>query len=351
MSSVQVTGRNVALHRLARVPAVVGRMIHSPLIRYVVARLLWAIPLLFGIIFVTFVLLEMAPGDPVQALVGDFPASPEYVEQLRREFNLDDPAPQRFVAYIGNLAQGNLGYSFANRQPVSTLILDRLVNTLILTVPALILAALAGVGAGVLAAKTKLRWKDTAITTMALTLFSVPVFWLGQILIIVFAVKLSWLPSQGMRDPRAQNSGVADVVDVAKHMVLPVLALSARELGLNARMTRASMRQTLSKDYVLTARAKGVPDGTIVLRHGLRNALLPVVTVVGYGFGYAIAGSVLVETVFGWPGMGRLLYESISRRDNAVIIGVLIATAITVVIANLITDLVYGILDPRIRAK
>lgn len=323
----------------------------SALIRYILRRFLEAIPLLVGVVLVIFVLIQLSPGDPIQALVGDFPASPEYVEQVRRDFGLDKPAWQQLVAYFGNIARGNLGYSFANRRPVLELIFDRLGNTLLLTVSALAFAAVAGVFLGVLASRRPRSWSDTAITASSLLGFSIPVFWLGQILIIFFAARLGWLPAQGMRSVREEYEGLAAVRDVLAHLLLPVLALSMRYLGLNARITRASMLEVMGKDYILTAKAKGVPEWRLVIRHGLRNALLPVVTVIGYNFGFALSGSALVETVFGWPGMGRLLYDSLTSRDSPVILGIFLVVAVMAILANLITDIVYGILDPRIRIR
>jgi peptide/nickel transport system permease protein len=321
------------------------------LLRYILRRVFEAIPLLVGVIVVMFLLLQLAPGDPIQAMVGDFPASQEYIDKLRHDFGLDKPTYQQLFDYFKNVLRGNLGYSFANRRPVMDLVSGRILNTLLLTVTALIVSAFLGVGLGVLASKSPRSFTDGAITVLSLVGFSIPVFWLGQILIIVFAINLDLLPAQGMRSLRVVHEGSPAVKDVALHLILPMLALSARYLGINARMTRASMLEVMGKDFIITARAKGCPERTVIVRHGLRNALIPVVTVIGYNFGFALSGSALVETVFGWPGMGRLLYDSMVARDTAVIIGIFLVVAITAIIANLLTDLVYGILDPRIRTQ
>jgi peptide/nickel transport system permease protein len=253
--------------------------------------------------------------------------------------------------YFKNVTKGNLGYSFANRRPVIELILERLGNTLILTMSAMVFAAFTGIFLGVVASKWPRSWIDSIVTSGALLGFSIPVFWLGQILIIVFAVKLGLLPAQGMHSVRESYTGLARIRDVGLHLALPAFALSMRYLGLNARITRASMLEVMGKDYIITAKAKGVPEWRLTINHGLRNALLPVVTVIGYNFGFALSGSALVETVFAWPGMGRLLFDSLAARDAPVILGVFLAVGVMAVIANLITDIVYAILDPRIRMR
>ncbi len=326
-------------------------MLDLSLVRYVARRLLEAIPLLAGVVVFIFALIQLAPGDPVQALVGDFPASPEFRERVRRDFGLDKPVAEQLLAYFGNIAQGNLGYSFANRRPVLELIVERMGNTLLLTVSALVFAALAGVPVGVLAARWPRSPLDNLVTTAALLGFSIPVFWLGQILIIAFAVTVHWLPAQGMRSFRENFEGLAHARDVAWHLLLPAFTLGLRYLGLNARITRGSMIQVMARDFIVTARAKGVPEWQLILKHGLRNALLPVVTVIGYNFGFALSGSALVETVFAWPGMGRLLFDSMGARDTPVILGIFLAVAFMAVLANLITDLVYAVVDPRIRMR
>lgn len=321
------------------------------LLRYVIRRFLEAIPLFFGVILVVFLLVNLAPGDPIQMLVGDFPASEAYIEQVREDFGLDKPAWQQFIAHVSNIAQGNLGYSFANRRPVADLIVERLGNTLLLTGSAMIFAIVTGVLLGVIASKWPRSPIDSLITASSLLGFSIPVFWLGQILIIVLAVRLSLLPAQGMRSVRETYEGFALVRDIGLHLLLPALVLSTRYIGLNARITRASMLEVMGKDYIVTARAKGVPQWKLLTRHGLRNALLPIVTVIGYNFGFALSGSALVETVFAWPGMGRLLFDSLSARDTPVILGIFMAVAATTILANLVTDILYGFLDPRIRVK
>jgi peptide/nickel transport system permease protein len=223
-------------------------------------------------------------------------------------------------------------------------------NTLLLTGTALIFATLIGVALGVVAARRPYSATDNAITTVGLLGYSMPVFWAGQILILLFAVKLGWLPAQGMKNARLLNaSGFESVIDEVKHLILPALALSFNTLAVSTRITRASMLEVMDKEFIITARAKGVPERTVRVKHALRNALIPVVTVFGFQAGFVFAGSALVETVFGWPGIGRLLFESVLLRDYPVLMGVFLLTSVTVLIMNLLTDIAYGYLDPRIR--
>ncbi len=316
---------------------------------YILKRVLQAIPLLLGVVVINFTIIHLAPGDPIQALVGDFPAPEEYIRQVRADFGLDRSLPEQLLTYLRNLAKGNLGYSFANRRAVLDIIGERLPATALLTLTGLGFAAVAGVFLGILSSRRPYSWLDNVASTLSLLSFSVPVFWLGQILIVVFSLWLGWLPAQGMQSLRAEHTGLARAWDVAGHLLAPAFALSARFLALNSRLTRTSMLEVLGRDYIVTARAKGLTDGQVLFRHALPNALLPIVTIIGYNFGFVLAGSALVETVFGWPGLGRLLYDSIFARDFPVLMGIFLVVAISVILANLLTDILYGYLDPRIR--
>lgn len=317
--------------------------------RYAAGRLLQAIPLMLGVVVVNFLLISLAPGDPVATLLGEYPAPPEYVAQLRREFGTDQPAPIRLALYAWNVLRGNLGFSFAYRLPVVTLVAERLGNTLLLMGTALTLAACLGVTLGVTAARRPGSALDAASTGISLAGFSIPDFWLAQLLILLFAVALGWLPAQGIRSAREEFEGTAAVVDMLRHLLLPAVALSFRYMALISRLTRASMLEAMSQDFILAARARGVPERLVLLQHGLRNAALPVVTVIGYNFAFVLAGSALVETVFGWPGVGRLLYDAILQRDTPVLLGILLLVSCTVVVVNLLVDMLYAILDPRVR--
>ena len=319
--------------------------------RYGFRRLLHSIPLLLAVVVAVFLLMEAAPGDPIQAMVGEFPASPAFIEQITKKYRLDRPVHERLVAYVGNVLRGDLGDSLSNRRPVATLLWERLPNSVLLALSGLGFAAAVGVLLGVIAATIRHRTIDTAITVVALTGFALPVFWLGQVLIIIFAMNLGWLPSQGMRSMRVPAAGLELWLSVAWHLILPMLAVAAREIGLNARITRASMRETMNRDYITTLRAMGLSESRIMWHHALKNAMLPVVTVVGYNFGFALAGTILIETVFAWPGVGRLLYDAVTTRDNIVVVGVFLLTAVLVVLVNLLTDIIYGFLDPRIRTE
>lgn len=314
------------------------------MLAFIFRRLLLALPLLLGVVAVNFALIEAAPGDPVSILVGDYPAPPEYVAQVRHDFGLDRPIPVQVAAYLGQLARGNLGYSFANRQDVATLVLGRLGLTLELTATALALASLLGVALGLLAARVRGSPLDALVQAVSLGGYSVPEFWLGQMLILVFAVSLGWLPSQGAQSLR----GGGGFVDQLRYLVLPATALSFRYLAVVARVTRTAAIEAAGAEFVLAARARGVRERTVLLSHTLRNALPPILTVVGYNAGFVLAGSALIETVFGWPGIGRLLYTSISQRDTPVMMAILLLISVTVVFANLVTDILHRWLDPRI---
>ena len=316
---------------------------------YSLGRLLQAIPLLFGVVAVNFLLIQLAPGDPITILVGEYPAPAEYVAQLRQEFGLDRPVPERLLPYMSQLLQGNFGYSFATRQPVVELIGARVGATLRLTLTALVAASVVGVLVGVLAARSRGGTLDMATQTASLVGYSVPSFWLGQICILVFAVALGWLPSQGDRSLRVPAEGVAAFADGLRYLLLPALVLSLREVALIARMTRASVLEVLGADFILAARSRGASESTILFAHALPNAAAPILAVIGYSFGFVFAGATLVETVFGWPGIGRLLFESLARRDYPVMTALLLFISATVVVVNLTTDLVHAAIDPRVQ--
>lgn len=314
--------------------------------RHYLRMLASAVGLVFAVIVVMFGLLELSPGDPVQALVGDMPVTDEFRVQMNEQYGRDRPAPERFLAYVLNVLRGDLGYSFANQEPVGGLIVERLGNTLLLTIPSLVVSSVGGIVLGALAARTRSRRLDTVMSSAALGAFSVPGFWLGLMLILVFAVLLGWLPAQGM------TSFGSDGLSLP-HMILPVVTLTVAELAFKLRVMRSSMIEVLGQDYIDTARSKGLSRGRILWRHGLLNSMLPMVSVIGYSLGFTLAGSVLVEKVFGWPGMGLLLYDSIQRSENMVVLGVLlvVSVSVSVVVVNLLTDVVYGVVDPRVRAR
>jgi peptide/nickel transport system permease protein len=317
-------------------------------LRLILQRLALAVPMLLGVVVLNSALIQLAPGDPATILVGDFPAPPAYVAQVRHQFGLDQPIPVRILRYVEQVLHGNLGYSFANRQPVGSLILDRLGATLELTLTALALASVLGILLGIIAARRPGGRLDMTVQTVSLAGYSLPEFWLGQLLILGFSLWLRWLPAQGAESLRGVPPGFAGFLDHLRYLVLPVTALALRYLALIARVTRTSMLEVLSADYILAVRARGASERMVLFAHALRNAAAPVLNVIGYNLGFVLGGSALIETVFGWPGIGRLLFDSISARDYPVMMGILLLISASVVMANLLTDLIHRLIDPRI---
>lgn len=319
------------------------------LLHYLFRRLLYSVPLLVAAITIIFVLIHAAPGDPVDYLLGEAGGSQELVDRMKASMGLDKPLPVQFLRYVGAVLTGDLGVSVVSGAPVLTLILERFPATLLLMASQYTLSAIIGITLGVLSARKPDSLADNAITVFSLASFAVPVFWLGQMLILVFAYQLKWFPVQGMVNLRMGYTGFAHVLDVAHHLVLPVTTLTIYNLGLVLRLTRASVIQVLSQDFVKVARAKGLGERLVLFRHALPNALLPVVTVIGVEIPGLIAGAVLAETVFGWPGIGRLTLDAINARDYPLLMGIFIFISLFVILANLVVDLLYALLDPRIR--
>lgn len=308
-------------------------------------RLILSSFILFLVVVTTlFFLLELAPGNPVQSLVGDAPISEAFREQITAAYGLDRSVFERYAIYVGNVLTGNFGYSFGTNEPVLDLIIGRIPNTLALAIPSFILSTIGAVILGAIAARTRKRWLDATISGSSVALFSVPNFWLGLMLITVFSLWLGWLPTQG-KSPYGQP-GIS-----WEYAILPVITMATSELAFKTRIMRSSMIESLGQDYMDTARSKGLSSSRQLWRHGLPNALLPMVTVAGYSLGFILAGSVLVERVFGWPGMGLLFVEAIERKNNMVVLGVVIFMTITIIVVNFLTDVVYGIVDPRLRAR
>ena len=319
---------------------------------FAVRRLLQLIPVVLAIAAMNFLLIKMAPGDAADILAGQMGhATLEFTEQLRRSFGLDLPLVEQFLIYMGRLATLDLGVSFIQGVPVLDLILDRLPATLVLMVAAIVLAVGVGVLLGVSAARRQGTWLDNAISVSALVVYATPSFWLGLMLIVLFSIMLDLLPSGGMTQIGAGKAGVALVLDVARHLILPAATLGLFYVAIYTRLMRAAMLEVYGLDFITTARAKGLSEGAIAWTHALRNALLPVVTLAGVQVGHLLGGSVLVETVFGWPGLGRLVFDALLQRDLNLLLGILFISSVVVVIANLIVDLLYGFLDPRIVHK
>lgn len=317
---------------------------------YVARRLLQAVPIVIGIVVLNFLLLQLAPGDAATVLAGEAGgAPPEYVAQLRERFGLDRPVHVQLLLYVKNVLMLDLGYSFRNSMPVAQLIFTRLGPTLLLMGTTLVVSVLSGVLLGLLAATAVNTWRDRAISVAAVIAYATPLFWIGLMLILLFSIKLDWLPTTGMEDVVAFNEGWARVFDIARHLVLPTLTLSLFYMALYTRMMRAAMLEQRGMDYVVTARSKGLAERLITYRHVLRNAVLPVVTMAGVQVGSLLGGSVVVESVFAWPGLGQLAFQSLFARDFNLLLGIFFLSACLVVVVNLAVDLVYLALDPRIK--
>jgi peptide/nickel transport system permease protein len=269
--------------------------------------------------------------------------------QLRAQFGLDQPLTTQLALYLNHVLHGDLGTSFRQGRPVAELILERLPATLLLTLTAFLFAIVTGITLGAMAAQRVGRIADSVITVLALGFYATPLFWVGLMLVLLFSVWLNWLPSFGMNTIAAGYTGWVAIADIGQHLILPALTLGLFYMAIYARLTRASMLEVASQDFVRTARAKGVPEGRILRRHVLRNALLPVVTFAGIQAGQLIGGSILVETVFAWPGIGRLAFDALLARDYQVLLGVFLCTSVLVVLFNLLTDLLYVMIDPRVQ--
>lgn len=321
------------------------------MIPYIGRRLLGLGPLLLGMLVLGFAIIQLAPGDPVQVLVGDYPAPPDYVKQVRERFGLDQPRWIQFARYAGQVLRGNLGFSFFYNEPVLDLLAGRLTATLLLMVTALVISSVAGIGLGIACGRRPGSRADHVLLVLGLIGYSLPVFWLGQLLLMGLALKLDLFPTQGMRGVLFSVGPLGRALDVVHHLALPAFTLATRYLALNVRLMRASLVEAGSQDYLRTARAKGLSERAVIYKHALRNALLPVVTMIGLNVGQLVAGAVLTETVFAWPGLGRLIFDAILHRDYPVMLGGLLVVSTCVVMGNLLADLAYAVIDPRIRLE
>jgi len=318
--------------------------------RFLISRIVIAIPVVLAIVAISFLLLRLVPGDPVTALIGEYPAPPEYIDKIRQDFGLNQSLAMQFWLFISHLMKGDLGFSFANRQEVTALLAERAGRTLMLMIPGLVCSSVLGIALALIGARKPGGAVDTFITTFSLISYSTPIFWFGQLLIIVFAVSLQWLPAQGMLSLRNFGAGpLATAWDFVLHWLMPGIAITLFYGGIVARVARASLREALGQDFMSTALAKGLSEREALRIHALPNAMVPIASVIGYNFGHALTGTIMVEAVFGWPGLGGLFLTSISSRDYPVLQGIFLLAAMTVVIANLVTDIVYGLIDPRIR--
>lgn len=312
--------------------------------RYILQRLLGLVGVLFGVSIVLFLALHLAPGDPAQLLLGPL-VRPDDLARLRQDLGLDRPLPIQYLTWLGHVLQGDLGRSIASHRPVLIEIVERFQATALLAGASLLISAVVGITVGVLAAINRGGWIDRVSMVLALISMSTPSFWLGMLFIIVFSLVLGVLPGSGMISPR----GDGGILDVLAHLILPALTLAAVPTAVISRLTRSSMLEVIGLDYVRTARGKGLSEQRLVIRHVMPNALIGVATLVGIEAGYLLAGAVLVETVFAWPGLGSLLVTSILKRDFPLVQGGVMLIALSYVLINLATDLAYAYLDPRIR--
>lgn len=319
-------------------------------LKAIARRLLNAVLLILAVMVLNFLLIHFAPGDPAEVIAGEMGgATEEMLNSIRVAYGLDKPPLTQLYVYLVRALRGDLGISFFYNAPVSELIITRLYPTLLLVTTALLMAIIGGTFLGVMTARKPDGFFSNIVTILSLVGYSLPVFWSGLMIVILFAAWIPIFPVAGMRDILLEGSWLDHALDVAHHLVLPSFTLAIIYLAQYSRLARASMLEVLESDYIRTARSKGLNESVVVFKHALRNAILPVVTVAGLQFGSLLSGAILVETVFNWPGLGTLAFESILRRDFPTILGILLFSSMLVIIANIVTDVLYGLIDPRIQ--
>ena len=321
-------------------------------LRFIAKRIAQGVLTILGIAIINFFLLQLAPGDAADALAGEAgTADPQYLADLRAQFGLDQPLWVQLAAFLKRIVLLDLGYSFRYNQDVATLIFARLPATLILMATSVAIALAAGVFFGVTAARHFNKLPDRLISLGALLLYATPPFWIGLMMILVFSVWLGWTPTGGMRDITATGGGMAGALDVAWHLVLPALTQAFFYLAIYTRLVRTGMLEVLNLEYIRVARAKGIYEQRIAYRHALRNAVLPLITVVGTNIGGFLGGAVLTETVFSWPGIGRLMFDAMFQRDLNLLLSILVLSSVFVVVANLVVDLLYAVINPTVELR
>ena len=316
--------------------------------RYLLLRLAQLVPAALVVVVLNFALIHLAPGDVANVLAGEG-SDPDYLNAVRASYGLDQPFLVQLARYLGHVLLGDLGTSYRSHAPVVDEILARVPATLMLVGTSLLFSVGLGTWLGTMIARRTGSWVDTLVSILSVSLFSLPVFWLGLVLILLIAVKGQLLPSSGMSTVGGPREGLAMVLDVLRHLVLPALTLACVQVGQYVRLARTSVSEVLAEAYITTVRTIGFPERRVLMHYALRNAWLPIVTVFGLQLGLVLTGAVLTETVFSWPGLGRMIYEAILARDTPVIMGAFVAMSFTVAIASLLTDLVYAALDPRVR--
>jgi len=321
-------------------------------IKFTGKRLLHAVLVLAAVLVLNFILIHLAPGDVVEVIVGSMGgASEELVAQMRSEYGLDRSLPEQLWVYLSRMIRGDLGYSYYFNMPVIDLILPRVLPTVLLVMSSLAVAVALGTFLGVQSARKPESLSSNVVTVVSLFGYSAPVFWTGIMLLLLFGAIIPIFPISGMYDIVKSTGGIGRVLDILHHLILPMFTLAILHVALYGRLSRASMLDVLGSDYIRTARAKGLSERTVVYKHALRNAVLPVVTMTGLQMGRLFAGAVVVETVFAWPGLGTLAYQSILRRDTNTLLGLLFFSTLMIVAANLLTDFTYGLIDPRIGSE
>jgi peptide/nickel transport system permease protein len=317
--------------------------------KFVLRRLLQLIPLLIGVSLISFFVMHLAPGDPT-ALFTDPNVDPIELARIRANWGLDKPILVQYFYWLGNALRGNFGKSYLTGQPVIHEILERLPNTLLLMISSYILTLLITIPLGVISAVRKGTWFDNLVTVLSFAGMATPSFWLGLMLMLLFAVRLDWLPAVGMYDPLLRDSGLgARVWDVIMHMILPLATMTILSLAGITRYQRAAMLEVLDQDFIRTARAKGLPERIVIFKHALRNALIPIVTILGLSLPGLFGGAFIIETVFAWPGMGRLGVIAVFQRNYPLIMGIVVLSAVLIMLGNLLADMGYALVDPRIR--
>ncbi len=317
----------------------------------VVGRIISGFSLLLAVVVLNFLLIQLAPGDAVDVLVADGGASEEVIARIREDYGLDQPIGTQLVTYVGNILQGDLGYSFHFNKPVTQVILEALPVTILLGLAALFLSSLLGIALGIAAALRPNHVASHVVTLISLIGYATPTFWFGMMMLIAFASWLPLFPAYGLTSVPPPQGLIPYAMDVAYHLVLPAVTLAGLFLASISRLSRASMLEVLNADYIRTAEAKGLTRASVIYKHALRNAAIPIVTMIGLQLGQILSGAVLVETVFSLPGIGPLLFESVLRRDYPVMLGVLLMSAGMVIFANILTDLTYRLIDPRIGGR
>jgi peptide/nickel transport system permease protein len=318
-------------------------------LRYIGLRLVKTLLVTAAVVLISFFLIHAVPGDAATVMAGQAGYADEtYMANLRAEYGLDQPLPVQLWRYVGRVAQGDLGTSFVRRESVLSIIMERMPNTLLLDGFALVLAAAGGIALGAVAARRPGSAGDSAVSVLSMLFYAVPQFWLGMMMVLVFAVWLNWFPPFGIETMGADYTGFARIADIGRHIILPGVTLALYFMAFYARLTRTAMIDVATLDFVKTARAKGISERQVQRRHILRNALIPLVTFAGLQASILVGGSVLVENVFSWPGLGTLAYQAVGTRDNPLLLGIFVVTAILVSLFNLVTDIAYSLVDPRV---